>query len=204
MKTNNNNVQQLMLLIDGLAVNDVDTQKKAADQMLVPNSAIWKEAGICEMAVDKAVDLLGKEEYTKAHALLKQEAAKGMKRKQAMKKKTTTKKSSTKKTPAKTKKAATKTPKAAKKAPTKAKKTVEKTLFGHRVGSSAAFMDKMIIKGVTPTAAAKAINEKFGNDEAKAKAKFLVHVRYLKNEKKITMVKFKGDSDKVKAKIEKA
>jgi hypothetical protein len=83
------------------------------------------------------------------------------------------------------------------------KATVKKSRYGHREGSSAAYMDDQLAAGCIPDVVAEALVKDHGVVTVeKAKAKLLVHVRYLKKDRQVVFFKTKEDGT-VKAKTQK-
>lgn len=177
-----------------------DIRDSGASRLMMHEDAFHKGFGLSQEVIDRLFKLLDKKLYDKFIKVFEAEVSKVEERNTNMKKKA--KKGKTEETANEeaTQKKGKKV-KAEKKEP-KAKKAAEKGRYGHRVGSSANFMDDLIWAGVKPDAAAEQISKEFSIPADKAKAKFLVHVRYLKKEKGVEFAKFKGDTDKVKAKTE--
>lgn len=183
--------------LEGLKTQAGAIRDSMAGRICFLDSALRRQ-GLSQETVDKLFKILDRKDYDKFLSVYEVELEKANERKETMKKKAEKKVTEGEETTAK--KA---TVKAAKKSgEPKVKKTAEKGRFGHRKGSSADFMDDLLFKGCAPDAGAKAIADKFEMELPKAKAKLLVHVRYLKAEKGVVFCKFKDGIDKLKTKTE--
>ena len=184
------------------ALNDPELQDVAAQKLMSACcSNGWKTLRIAQLDQDNIFMFLTGGLYAEAADALKSAVNEAKKRNTAMKKKATVKTSEATAKKQATKKVVKKVAVDGAKKPVK-KATVAKSRYGHRVGSSAEFMDEQLFKGCDPDKGADALAQKFGIGVAKAKAKLLVHVRYLKKERNIVFATFK-DSPKLKAKTEK-
>jgi hypothetical protein len=158
-----------------------ETAENAAQELLSARlDKAWKKLGLVQLDLDHVVNLLNDGLYAEAADALKTAVIEAQKKESIMAKKgtKTAKSGSTKKTPVKKgeKKVAVETAKT----PVK-KATVKKSRYGHRAGSSAEYMDDQLQAGCMPDAVAEVLVKDFGVATVeKAKAKLLVHVRYLK------------------------
>lgn len=71
----------------------------------------------------------------------------------------------------------------------KTKKTVEKSRYGHLLGSMSARIDDLVCEGTTEKKAVKILMKEFKKEERLAKAKFRSHVGYLPGTKGVTVDK---------------
>jgi hypothetical protein len=163
----------------------------------------WVALKLAAVDQDGVNRLLEEKKYVEAAAAIETAVKKATKKEATMKKKVTkTAPEAAAKKPAK--KAAAKKPAAEAAKPAEKKAPAKLSRYGHRVGTSAEFMDNLLFQGCLPDAGAEAISAKYGMDVAKAKAKLLVHVRYLKKERDVAFATWKDKTNnKIKAKTAK-
>lgn len=75
----------------------------------------------------------------------------------------------------------------------KEKKGNKATKFGHRIGTMSGTIDEMLIAGTTKKAILNVLEEEYGREPKKAKAKLMVHLKHLKVEKGVKINKENGN-----------
>jgi hypothetical protein len=176
--------------------------ENAAQELLSPRlDKAWKALNLVRLDQDNIEKCLTGGLYAEAADALKTAVNEAQKKEKVMAKKgkKTATGATAKKTPVK--KGEKKVDAEAAKTPVK-KATVKKSRYGHREGSSAAYMDDQLQAGCIPDTVAEALVKDFGVATVeKAKAKLLVHVRYLKKERDVVF--YKKTDGTVKAKTAK-